>query len=175
MNFLTKRLLIGLVGSAFLLLLSACGGSTTSGDTGGVGGSSSSNNSTTTATTAATTSIDTFGVKVAQVNVKGKKTWVLTDDRGFTLYTFKPDTATTTACTKACAKTWPPRLAKEVAQLQYKGIGALSSVQDANGIQVQANDHFLYTFSKDHAPGDTNGEGVAGKWFVATPMSSGQY
>jgi len=40
---------------------------------------------------------------------------------------------------------------------------------DANGNQVEYNGHLLYAYSGDTAPGQTNGEGLLGKWFVATP------
>jgi len=98
--------------------------------------------------------------------VQGKKVTALTNAQGMTLYTFTPDTATTTACTSGCASTWPPLL--------FNGSGSptgstgLSVVTDANGMQVQANGHFLYTYAGDSAPGQTNGEGLSGKWFVAT-------
>ncbi len=46
--------------------------------------------------------------------------------------------------------------------------GKLSVVTDANGQQVEYNGHLLYTYSGDAAPGQTNGEGLFGKWFVAT-------
>ncbi len=42
-------------------------------------------------------------------------------------------------------------------------------VVDANGNQGEYNGHPLYTFASDTAPGQTNGEGVGGIWFVATP------
>ena len=40
---------------------------------------------------------------------------------------------------------------------------------DANGTQVTYNGHLLYTYAGDSKPGDTNGEGIDGVWFVATP------
>jgi predicted lipoprotein with Yx(FWY)xxD motif len=40
---------------------------------------------------------------------------------------------------------------------------------DANGSHIEYNGHPLYTFSQDTAPGQTNGEGLFGMWFVATP------
>jgi predicted lipoprotein with Yx(FWY)xxD motif len=46
--------------------------------------------------------------------------------------------------------------------------GALRSLSDANGTQVTYNGHLLYTYSGDSKPGDTNGEGIGGVWFVAT-------
>jgi predicted lipoprotein with Yx(FWY)xxD motif len=166
MKFLTKRILFVLAGCALLLVLGACSTSQTEQNPSPVTSSYGSTTSTATALT------NTFGVKVALVNVKGKVEPVLTNEQGRTLYTFKPDTATKTACTGKCAVTWPPQLAKQVGQMDFGQIGSLSAVQDANGIQVQANGHFLYTFSKDTAAGQANGQGVAGKWFVATPMSA---
>jgi len=47
--------------------------------------------------------------------------------------------------------------------------GELSAVGDANGHQGFYNGHLLYTFVKDAAPGQITGQGVGGKWFVATP------
>jgi predicted lipoprotein with Yx(FWY)xxD motif len=165
-KFLTKRILFALVGCTLLLVLGACSTSQTEQNPSPVTSGYGSTASTATALT------NMFGVKVAQVNVKGKVEAVLTDEQGRTLYTFKPDTATKTACTGKCAVTWPPLLAKQVGKMDFGQIGSLSAVQDANGIQVQADGHFLYTFSKDTAPGQANGQGVAGKWFVATPMSA---
>ncbi len=142
------------------LVAAACGssGSTTTGSSGS-----------STPTTAPSTS--SAVVKTATATVKGKSETILTDMHGKTLYYFTPDTATKAACTGACASTWPPLL--------FNGSGAptsatplpgtLSVLADANGNQVEYNDHLLYTFSGDSAPGQTNGEGLFGRWFVATP------
>lgn len=163
MKRISQSFIIFITSCTLLLLFSACNTSTVTQNPNPLG--NSSGYSTSTAST-------TFGVKAAQVNVKGKTELVLTDARGFTLYTFKPDTATKTACSGPCAKTWPPLLANQEGQTTIDHIGTLSAIQDANGIQVQADSHFLYTFSKDTAPGQANGQGVAGKWFVATPTSA---
>jgi len=45
----------------------------------------------------------------------------------------------------------------------------LSVQTDANSNQVEYTGHLLYAFSGDTAPAQTNGEGLFGKWFVATP------
>ena len=47
--------------------------------------------------------------------------------------------------------------------------GKLSTQTDANATQVEYNGHLLYTYSGDIAPGQSNGEGPLGKWFVDTP------
>lgn len=110
-------------------------------------------------------------VYTATVDVKGTQKTVLTDAQGATLYYFTPDTAAKVACTGNCAANWPPLL--------YTGSGTptsnsslpgtLSTQANANGNQVLYNGHYLYTYAEDSAPGQANGEGIGGKWYVATP------
>lgn len=143
------------------MALAACGSSTTSG---------SSSNSTPTA--AATTPISSTAlVKTATATVKGKSETILTDAQGKTLYYFTPDTATTTACTGTCAQNWPPLVATgSTAPTSATALsGKLTTLTTANGTQVAYNGHMLYTFAGDSGPGKTAGEGLFGKWFVATP------
>jgi predicted lipoprotein with Yx(FWY)xxD motif len=48
--------------------------------------------------------------------------------------------------------------------------GKLATVTDPNGKpQVTYNGWPLYFFIKDKVPGDTTGQGVAGKFFVVAP------
>jgi predicted lipoprotein with Yx(FWY)xxD motif len=105
--------------------------------------------------------------------VKGKATTVLTNMQGETLYYFTPDTPTTSNCTGGCAGTWPPLLLASGTPTSASPLpGKLTVVMDANGNQVQYNGHFLYAFSGDSAPGQANGQGIGGVWFVATPSLS---
>jgi predicted lipoprotein with Yx(FWY)xxD motif len=145
------------MGLLLALFVAACGSSTTT-------GSSSSASPTTSSSAAAV-------VKTAMVNVKGKSETVLTNASGMTLYYFTPDSATTSACTGSCASTWPPLLmsGSGVPTSATALSGKLTAVTDANGNQVEYNGHPLYTYSGDTAPGQANGEGLFGKWFVATP------
>jgi len=108
--------------------------------------------------------------------LNGNSETILTNAQGMTLYYFIPDTATKAACTGTCAGIWPPLLfAGTSSPASATPLpGTLSVVTDANGQQVEYNGHPLYTYSKDTAPGQTNGEGFKGKWFVATPTLSGQ-
>jgi len=111
-------------------------------------------------------------VHTATVTVRGQSEIVLTDDtRGLTLYYFTPDSATQSACTGSCAQAWPPLLFSGSGDPTSSTSlsGKLSVQMDANGNQVEYNGHLLYTYSGDTAPGQTNGEGLLGKWFVATP------
>lgn len=140
------------------LIVVACGSTT-----------GSSSNGTTPTTTA------TPVVKTAMATVKGQSTTILTNTQGMTLYYFTSDTATKVACTGTCTGIWPPLLFTGTGSPTSATSlsGTLSVAAGANGQQVEYNGHPLYTYSKDSAPGQTNGEGVFGKWFVATPTLSG--
>jgi predicted lipoprotein with Yx(FWY)xxD motif len=99
---------------------------------------------------------------------------ILVDPRGRTLYLFKRDSGTKSACFGACATAWPPLRAgsKPVA-----GHGAKASLVGTTGRsdgrpQVTYNGHPLYTFVMDTKAGETNGEGLTafgGRWFVVSP------
>lgn len=109
-------------------------------------------------------------LKTASATVGGKTVTILTDEKGMTLYYYKPDTATTSACTGGCASNWPPLLMTGTGQPTPEGLskGTLAVLTDANGSQVTYNGHPLYTFIADKAAGDTTGDGKGGVWFVAT-------
>jgi predicted lipoprotein with Yx(FWY)xxD motif len=80
---------------------------------------------------------------------------VLTNAKGFTLYTFAPDTATTSACNGACAVAWPPQTALAAVKSPY------STLKRSDGsAQLTFNGHPLYTFTGDTAPGKASGNGV---------------
>jgi predicted lipoprotein with Yx(FWY)xxD motif len=145
----------------FAMAVVACGGSTSTGST----------NTSTPVPTATATSSSSALIKTATVTVQGKSETILTDANGKTLYYFTPDTATTSACTTSCADNWPPLLAtgSSTPTSATTLSGKLSVQKTANGSQVEYNGHLLYTFASDTAPGQTNGQGLFGKWFVATP------
>lgn len=118
-----------------------------------------------------TTGSDTALIRTATAAVKGTSETVLTNAQGLTLYYFTPDTLTTSKCTGGCAGTWPALLVTgSNAPTSSPALpGVLSMHTNVHGNQVEYNGHFLYTFAGDSAPDQTNGEGIGGKWFVATP------
>ena len=151
-------------GLVLVMGVSACGGTTSTGST--------ASTPTTTPTTAPTpTTATTFTVQTAQATVNGKTITILINAQGRTLYYFTPDTASKTVCTGSCAQTWPPLLftgtGKPTASTALPG--EVEVYKNANGNQVIYNDHPLYIYSGDSAAGQTQGEGLFGKWFVATP------
>lgn len=145
------RHFIAALGIIATLALAACGSTTT-----GAGSPASSGGGVT--------------IGTASVNVKGTTTTVLTSANGMTLYYFVPDTATTPACTGTCTSIWPPLLSPNGNPSGPTALsGTLSVLADSTRAQVEYNGHPLYNYSSDKAPGDATGEGVAGKWHVATP------
>nr|BBH96019.1 hypothetical protein KTA_42180 [Thermogemmatispora argillosa] len=172
-RILVTQFRLGLAVLAVAIILASCGGSTTP----AAGGS------TTTPTVEASTMNTTpttapmsgaVVVKTATVKLNGQSTTILTDTRGRTLYYFTSDTPTQSACTGGCASTWPPLLFQGSGTPQSASPlpGKLSVVKDAHGQQVAYNGHLLYTYTGDTAPGETSGNGVGGRWFVATPSLS---
>jgi len=107
----------------------------------------------------------------AQATVNGQTTTILTNAQGMTLYYFLPDSVAKTACVAACAKAWPPLLAtgSTIPTSSTTLPGQLTVLSDDNGSQVEYSGYLLYTFASDTAAGDTKGQGVGKKWYVATP------
>ena len=90
---------------------------------------------------------------------------------GRTLYLFMPDEAGAPTCYDDCAMTWPPLLADGDVAVGEGLDGALFATvaRDDGGEQVTVDGWPLYFFASDAAPGDVNGQGVGGVWFVVGP------
>ena len=133
----------------------------------GCGSSSKSNSSASTQPT--TSSGQSATVAVASTGLGN----ILVDSQGRTLYLFKKDSGTTSACTGACATFWPPLT---VTGTPTVGSGAtdslVSTAQRADGTtQVVYNGHPVYLYTGDHKAGDTTGQGLVafgGGWFALT-------
>ena len=103
------------------------------------------------------------GLKTAKI---GGAT-VLTNAKGFTLYSFAPDTPTASKCNGTCAQSWPP-----VKPGTASGVkGAFATIKRSDGsTQLVFNGHPLYTFTGDTSPGTASGNGVnafGGLWYEA--------
>jgi len=119
----------------------------------------------------ATPNLASYVLRTAKANVKGKTETIFTDAQGSTLYYYTPDAPTKLACSGQCAIAWPPLISKGSGTPLADAplTGTLTTFNNANGNQVEYNGHLLYTFIKDAAAGQVTGQGVGGKWFVATP------
>ncbi|HYX61890.1 MAG TPA: hypothetical protein VE888_23070, partial [Streptosporangiaceae bacterium] len=95
---------------------------------------------------------------------------VLTDDEGYTLYWFGPDSATKSACLGSCARSWLPVTGPATWGSGVTGtIGAI--VRPGGALQATYNGHPLYTTTADTGPGQTKGNGVwshGGEWHEVT-------
>jgi len=109
-----------------------------------------------------------YTVETATIAVNGTSARVLTDAQGMTLYYAQSDTPAMSSCTGGCAKIWTPLLSATAPTAEDPLPGRLAAVKTANGPQVSYNGHFLYTYAGDSAPHQAYGQGVAGKWWVAT-------
>src|SRR5713226_1700495 len=82
------------------VIVAACGSSTGAGPYGG----------TTPAATTASSNNANVVINTATATIGSKTVTMLTNDKGFTLYYLKADTATQVACSGSCAQVWPPLL-----------------------------------------------------------------
>jgi predicted lipoprotein with Yx(FWY)xxD motif len=98
---------------------------------------------------------------------------VLTNAKGFTLYSFAPDTSTTSKCNGTCAQNWPPVKGPATAA----GVkGTFGTIKRSDGsVQATFDGHPLYAFAGDTAPGQANGNGLnaaGGLWHEVTTSGS---
>ena len=121
------------------------------------------------AATAALTLILASSVASAQMlktadTPKGK---TLVDSKGMTLYTFDKDAGGKSMCNGPCTENWPALVAADDA----KPSADMTIVVRDDGKKMWAyKGKPLYTFKKDTAPGETNGDGfLNGAWHMATP------
>jgi predicted lipoprotein with Yx(FWY)xxD motif len=146
-------------GLASLALIAAACGSSAPSSSPGAGSSSS----------AGTTS-SSSALKTAKI---GGAT-VLTNAKGFTLYSFAPDTSTTSKCNGSCIHYWPP--VKGPATAGPGVTGKLTVITRSDGSKQAAyNGHPLYTYVGDTAPGQDKGNGLnlsGGLWHVITVSGS---
>jgi predicted lipoprotein with Yx(FWY)xxD motif len=93
------------------------------------------------------------------------KTFV--DTKGMTLYTFDKDAGGKSMCNGPCAENWPPLMAADNAM----PTADMTIVVRDDGKKMWAyKGKPLYTFKKDTAPGETNGDGfLNGAWHMAKP------
>jgi predicted lipoprotein with Yx(FWY)xxD motif len=172
----TRSRPITLLAGAALLLLTALGAAACGGGSSATAASQAPKPAAARATQPAARHTPTVRVRKTRL---GK---ILVNSRGRTLYLFKKDSGTTSACTGACAGAWPPLRANGKPTV---GSGASASkigttARSDGKPQVTYNGHPLYLFVKDTKAGDTNGQGVTAfgaSWFALTAagnQASGQ-
>jgi predicted lipoprotein with Yx(FWY)xxD motif len=100
---------------------------------------------------------------------------VLVDSQGRTVYLLTADKPGQSTCSAQCLAFWPPVSAPAGSKVPpVNGVSApLAATKATNGASmVTAGGWPLYTFAKDKAPGDVNGQGkksFGGTWYVVSP------
>ena len=155
----------GLAGVA--LIAAACGSSSPSGTASTPSAASSSPSS---SPSAAASSAAASGTALKTTTIKGVK--VVTNAKGFTVYSFAPDTPTKSNCNGSCATYWPPVKGPATAGAGVTGkLGTIT--RSDSSTQATYNGHPLYTYVSDTAPGQDKGNGLnlsGGVWHVV-PVS----
>lgn len=161
-----------LLGAA--LLLAGCGNSTTPAQSpaatsaatsaaGGGGYAAPASSAPASSPAAATTDLKTASTSLGKIVV---------DSKGMTLYFFTKDAkdTTTSACTGACLDAWPIATTSNATPTVEGVTGKVGTITSPDGAkQLTLNGMPLYYFAQDTKPGDVNGQGVQGVWYVASP------
>lgn len=100
---------------------------------------------------------------------KALKSTILVDGHGRTLYLLTSDPKGASTCASidpSCPKSWPALPAFVVG-----GAGVKASLlgKTKNGKQATYAGHPLYHYAGDKKPGDLNGQGLFGVWYVVSP------
>jgi predicted lipoprotein with Yx(FWY)xxD motif len=93
---------------------------------------------------------------------------------GLTLYMFTRDPLGETVCYDQCAENWPPLLVESADEVTVaEGIpGTFGTVERTDGtLIVTWNGMPLYYWARDAAPGDVDGQGRGGVWWILPPAT----
>ncbi len=166
-----RRALLGVAFGAVAVIAAACSSGSTTPTTSVPATTSTSQSSTTTATAAATA----YVVGSATRGSFGK---VLVDHSGATLYRYTPDGTGKSTCIGGCAAVWPPLTLPAGTTTVAAGAGIpagdLGTITRSDGThQVTYKGMPLYTYAADTSPGETNGQGVGGTWYVVSVSGAG--
>jgi predicted lipoprotein with Yx(FWY)xxD motif len=102
----------------------------------------------------------------------------LTGASGRALYLWVADKGGKSACSGACASTWPPVIAKGTPSASGSAMSAdLGTTARSDGSkQVTYKGHPLYYYAADTSAGQTTGQGsnqFGAKWWLVAPSGSG--
>jgi predicted lipoprotein with Yx(FWY)xxD motif len=171
-----RSLALGVAATA-VVLLAGCGSSSSSSSSSTAASTPASTPST--QSTAASTSTTAAAGPAVAVESKHAKlgTILAAGPKKLTVYMFEADKGTTSSCSGACAKVWPP---VTTAGAPTAGAGAVSSdlgtTERSDGTeQVTYKGHPLYFYDDDKDSGDAYGQGskaFGAGWYVLEPSGA---
>ena len=161
--------------AATAVLLAGCGSSSTS-STGSSSASTAASATAPSTATAPTTAATAPGITVETKKAK-LGTILAAGPKKLTVYEFEADKGSASACTRACAKAWPPVTTTGAATAAGAAMSAdVSTITRSDGTkQVTYKGHPLYFFAKDGDSGDAYGEGshaFGAGWYVLKPSGA---
>jgi predicted lipoprotein with Yx(FWY)xxD motif len=96
----------------------------------------------------------------------------LVDTNGMTLYRFTPDSVDTSTCNAGCIGIWPQEYAATIIVPSTLSASEFGSFTRQDGSeQTTFKGIPLYHFVGDQKPGDANGQGLYGTWFIVNPFT----
>lgn len=116
---------------------------------------------------------DTSSVRLANDAALGS---ILVDGNGNSLYFFSRDTKDNSECVDGCLDAWPVFYDANITVGTGLDANDFATITRTDGAQQTTYKGWpLYYFANDGAPGDTNGDGVGGVWFISKPDYSVMY
>ncbi len=94
---------------------------------------------------------------------------IIVDGKGMTVYYYQPDVPNSgvSSCTGGCLNNWPAVTAYGMTPVVANITAKITEI--ATSQQIVVNGRPIYTFIGDKKPGDTNGQGIGGIWYVVSP------
>jgi predicted lipoprotein with Yx(FWY)xxD motif len=169
---MTRPLTLAATATVAAALLAGCGSSSSSSSNSTA---ASTPASTPTQSTAASTSTAAATPGVAVATKKSKLGTILAaGPKHLTVYLFEADKGTSSSCSGACAKAWPPVTTDGQPTVSGDAVSAdLGTTMRPDGTkQVTYKGHPLYFFEKDEDSGDAYGQGskaFGAGWYVLKP------
>jgi len=94
----------------------------------------------------------------------------LVDAKGMTLYFTMRDSAEKSVVTGSTLQTWPVFYTPVISGPASLNMSDFGSITRSDGtMQTTFRGYPLYYYANDKAPGDTNGQGIGGVWFIVNP------
>lgn len=162
--------------AAVVALLAGCGSSSSSSSSTAASTPAATASTPSTAASTSTTAATGPGVAVESKHAK-LGTILAAGPKKLTVYMFEADKGTTSSCSGACAKVWPPVTSSGAPTAAAGAVSAdLGTTMRSDGTeQVTYKGHPLYFYDDDKDAGDAYGQGskaFGASWYVLKPNGS---
>jgi predicted lipoprotein with Yx(FWY)xxD motif len=164
--------------AAVAALLAGCGSSSSSSSSSSTAASTPASTASTQSPAASTSTTAASGSGVAIESKHAKLGTILAaGPKKLTVYMFEADKGTTSSCSGACAKVWPPVTTSGAPTAAGGAVSAdLGTTKRSDGTeQVTYKGHPLYFYDDDKDAGDAYGQGskaFGASWYVLKPSGA---